>query len=377
MKKVLFISHNATRSGAPIFFLNLITWLKENKAVVPYILLVDGGALELPFRTLGPTWVWQDFHGKANIKERIAGKISRKLKGSLYHERILRTIKKEQIELIYANTIVATKLASKFKAVLHIPSLLHLHEMSFSASHYYPEFIQEKYIKQFNSYIAITSSVQKFLTTSLNVKEKDIFIIPPFFEINNREFIKTKENQFVIGCSGLANWRKGIDLLPTLIAHLYYNSMLEGLKFVWVGPIEEDVKEKIYYELSLIDCEQFLVFTGAVLDPENYYSTFDVMCLLSREDPFPLACLEAASLGIPLICFENTGGMADFIKNGESGFVVPFLNFQKLAEKITYFRINKEEREEFGRAAAIEASRYTIDNIADQIYSVLKETASV
>jgi glycosyltransferase involved in cell wall biosynthesis len=57
-------------------------------------------------------------------------------------------------------------------------------------------------------------------------------------------------------------------------------------------------------------------------------SGFDVFTLTSREDPFPLAMLEAAGLGVPVVSFA-TSGAVEFAGSGGGdplAEVVPYLD---------------------------------------------------
>jgi glycosyltransferase involved in cell wall biosynthesis len=47
--------------------------------------------------------------------------------------------------------------------------------------------------------------------------------------------------------------------------------------------------------------------------------------LPSREDPYPLVCLEAACHGKPIVCFDGAGGMPEFVRE-DAGRVVPYLD---------------------------------------------------
>jgi glycosyltransferase involved in cell wall biosynthesis len=56
------------------------------------------------------------------------------------------------------------------------------------------------------------------------------------------------------------------------------------------------------------------------------------------------------SSGLPVIVSENTG-MADLIRKGGEGFVVPIRNSDAIAEKLTFLYENRERRVSMGRAA--------------------------
>ena len=55
--------------------------------------------------------------------------------------------------------------------------------------------------------------------------------------------------------------------------------------------------------------------------------------MTSREDPFPLVNLEAAISGVPIICFEKSGGSPEIIDDS-SGFVVPYGDTQEMSSII-------------------------------------------
>ena len=53
--RVLFVSHEATRSGAPIMFLHFLRWLRANTSLSFEILLLAGGPLADDFAAVAPT----------------------------------------------------------------------------------------------------------------------------------------------------------------------------------------------------------------------------------------------------------------------------------------------------------------------------------
>jgi hypothetical protein len=55
-KKVLFLSHDASRTGAQILLLNLVRWLKINSDISFQIMLRNRGVLERESRGLARVW---------------------------------------------------------------------------------------------------------------------------------------------------------------------------------------------------------------------------------------------------------------------------------------------------------------------------------
>lgn len=114
-----------------------------------------------------------------------------------------------------------------------------------------------------------------------------------------------------------AEARKGFDYFLDLAA---LNSSYE---WIWVGKnnpsmLAEALKRNGVSEFSNV------TFTGYV--PSNQigsiYAASDVFALTSREDPFPSVVLEAFAAGMPVVAFDGNGGYTDIVIDGETGFLV-------------------------------------------------------
>ncbi len=91
-------------------------------------------------------------------------------------------------------------------------------------------------------------------------------------------------------------------------------------------------------------------------NPLDYYSAIDAFASVSREDSFPLVCLESASFAKPILCFEKAGGMAEFVEN-DCGFVVPFLDTGRFADKILELCENPESHKNARRKCRKKSAR--------------------
>ena len=60
----------------------------------------------------------------------------------------------------------------------------------------------------------------------------------------------------------------------------------------------------------------------------------NLFVLASRFEGFPNVLLEAGVLGIPLVAFDNPGGMAEIINNDKIGLLAKSNNSADLAKKI-------------------------------------------
>jgi Glycosyltransferase len=85
--------------------------------------------------------------------------------------------------------------------------------------------------------------------------------------------------------------------------------------------------------------------------------------LTSREDPFPLVVLEACDYELPIICFDNSGGMPAYVKNGP-GFVVPFEDVGKMAEVVSTLLEDENLRLSVGKTARTRLHTSHVSEIA-------------
>ena len=128
---------------------------------------------------------------------------------------------------------------------------------------------------------------------------------------------------------------------------------------------------KISHDIKKAGLEQYVHFCGHVANPLDYFAASDLFALVSREDPYPLVCLEAAMLGKPILCFANAGGMPEFVEN-DAGFVVPYLDIDAMADKVTEFIKDEKLLEDMGaRASRKVKERHVVSVAAPRIIEVI------
>jgi len=106
----------------------------------------------------------------------------------------------------------------------------------------------------------------------------------------------------------------------------------------------------------------------------DYFAAADVFALTSREDPYPLVCLEAAALAKPIICFADAGGMPEFVEE-DCGFVVPYLDVEAMADRVIALLDSAECRLTMGANARRKvAERHDISVSAPRIMEIIERT---
>jgi D-inositol-3-phosphate glycosyltransferase len=117
-----------------------------------------------------------------------------------------------------------------------------------------------------------------------------------------------------------------------------------------------------------------VTFLGAV-DHERlpyYYSAADVCVVPSFYESFGLVALEAMACGTPVVA-SRVGGLASTIRDGETGYLIPWRCPEPFAERIEVLLANKELRDAFGRASRDLAARYRWSNVAESVLDIYRE----
>ena len=117
------------------------------------------------------------------------------------------------------------------------------------------------------------------------------------------------------------------------------------LRILGEGPLRGSLEAQID-ELGLHDR---VMLVGEVLDVPAYLAESDIFALSSRWEGMPLSILEAMTAGLPVIAC-NAGGLAEVVLDGQTGFVVPQADPEKLAAALTKLIEDTELRQQFGAA---------------------------
>ena len=115
----------------------------------------------------------------------------------------------------------------------------------------------------------------------------------------------------IVLAAGYADRRKGVDLLARAAVRACARDA--RLQVVWAGACAAEVCAEVRAALDAAGLSGRFHFIGPQDDVDDAYAAADVYALVSREDPFPSVALEAWSMGVPVVAFAGSGGIADLI----------------------------------------------------------------
>ena len=376
LHKVLFISHEASRSGAPIVLLHLLKWIKHNTDLQFDILLLADGPLRSDFEVLSQTFVLSKLTRQHSYQTRIKRKLRKTTLNDEY-KKAAATLAKNKYGLVYGNTIVTLPWITIFKENHAVKTLCCIHELAYATGYFFTNAYIEENLRITDAIIAVSGAVKTHLMTAFNMPADkislryefiDTAVIPSFNE-DLRESTGIKPGQFIIGTGGSPSWRKGTDLVIPLVLKLTELYPGFDFKIAWLGADAGDEWAKLLrYDAAKCGVDDKLLFISNKPDPLNYLNLFDVFVLLSREDPFPLIVLEAAFLKKPVIAFENSGGIPEFVTQG-AGLLAPYLNIPKLAELVYEVSRDIDNAKQMGlKGNELVVANYSINKVAPAIY---------
>jgi glycosyltransferase involved in cell wall biosynthesis len=382
MKRILFIGHDGSRTGAPIVLLHLLNWLKKNTDISISLLLLWGGDMEPQYQEAAPTMLWH----LPQPQSIWAGRIRHWTRQQRRHEdKILKKIQDFQPDIIYSNTVISAEMGVRLKRMLNVPLVCHVHELQGIIDAYIGRDKFIKISKSVDLFFAASQAVGENLVQQNEIHKDDTVVVYEFIDtsINSlsniqlesiRKELGIPNSALIIGGSGAIQWRKGSDLFIQLSAFMK-ELRAELPYFVWLGsntsfPL---FAQQLLDDVQILGLTEHVKFIGARPNAIDYMQIFDVFTLCSREDPYPLVCLEAAAIGKPVLCFADSGGMPEFVAE-DAGFVVPYLRADIMAQRINLLLNNSEARQQLGTNAQNKVRQQHDVNIASvQIVSILEE----
>jgi glycosyltransferase involved in cell wall biosynthesis len=372
--RILFITHETGRTGAPMVLLHFLKWLKEYKPKITVdVVALRGGDLEAEFQQNSSLFI--NYHSLTkNQTLPLFNRILKKLK--IYSPTPIAALLNRQLiqndyTIIYANSVLSVPFAVKLKQTGAQSKLIaHIHELNTVIKQYVPDF--SFYINQIDSFITPSLAVSNNLIEHWNIKEErlnKVYECTDVIEASTNKIMS--KSTFTVGASGTVNWRKGFDLFIQVAGYIHNKYPQFEIQFVWVGKLDNFLKILVEEELKKLNIYQNVSFIGEVSNPAFIFNSFDLFLMTSREDPFPLVCIEAGMLGKPIICFQSATGTEEIIING-GGKVVPYLDVKAMALEVIEYYNNPENIKKDGKFNQSAFSKFTPQLICPQYFEIIQ-----
>lgn len=120
------------------------------------------------------------------------------------------------------------------------------------------------------------------------------------------------------------------------------------VKFILTG--DGFLRRKIEKEIKRLGLKDKIILTGWRKDAASIISCLDIYVLTSLWEGLPVTAIEAMAASKPVVA-TDTGGIAEIISDGKTGFLAKPKDSGALAERLTLLLKNKDLRITMGRNA--------------------------
>jgi glycosyltransferase involved in cell wall biosynthesis len=323
-KRIIVVSHNAYKEGAPILALHLIKHLRNFFDYEVVTLLAAGGDIASEFEAYSRVYRYDLLTGneRTNLCE-------------LLHE--------QGYNFALCNTSAVGYVVEDLTlAGIECTSLIH--ELPYVINIANLKTSLEKIFEHSKNFIFPAEYVKSRLEESFkidhiksHIRNQGRFMRNPYLRRSAfaREQLRLRlqcsTNTRIILGVGSGEYRKGIDLFVD--AGINVLSRQDNILFVWVGNVKDDESESAKKKILLSNTVNYFRFLEFEKDIGLFYSGSDLFFLASREDPFPSVYIDALTAGIPVIAFNNAGGFVD-THSSIGGTLVDNFNTVEAADSI-------------------------------------------
>lgn len=374
-KKILFISHDASRTGAPIVFKYHLNFIKSAAPELPFdIYLMQPGVLQNEFAKISKLTIADN----SLIFLRVLFKLTR---NSFYqHYQFNKLIRNKEYNIVYGNTVVTApllKIAKIHNSLTY--TVMHVHELDIAIKQCLGKQLFIDSISYIDRFVAASLAVKNMLIHNYEIPESKIYLhyeYIPMDYFDEKNAINLSTPGFNICGSGSLDWRKGIDLFIRIVYLLNKVVKNNDFHFYWIGGNRGSMDfERVDYDIKRLGIERKITIIEYCDNPLQYMQACDVFLLTSREDPFPLVCLEAASVKLPIVCFNNAGGMIEFV-DSTNGWVIDYLDLDKIVELFENLMTRPSIVTDKGLKAYEKVQQFNINIGGEKIISFLKSLSN-
>jgi glycosyltransferase involved in cell wall biosynthesis len=175
----------------------------------------------------------------------------------------------------------------------------------------------------------------------------------------NSAGIKPREN-VVIFVGRLEDCQKNL----TGLLNIWAKTKRDGgwiLKIVGDGPDRQKFEE-LAYRLNISDS---VSFTGWINDPSPIMQSAKLFCITSFFEGFALVIAEAMANGLPVVSYDLPYGPSDIISDGQDGLLIPYLDEDAFAQKLSELMADEDRIIAMSDAAKIKSQQFSVDKITD------------
>ncbi len=287
------------------------------------------------------------------------------------YARLVRIIKKENIDLIYSflhpNTVLFSSAAKIRK---HVGSwIVSVHATGSAAGGRLVKPYLKPFLKGVDRFIAVANAHKKYLAREEGLPSAKIEVIHNGVDTSKyipgqpdeglRSLLGLKKNYPVITTVASLKPLKCVDVFLEAAALILGSGIDANFLVVGDGP-ERGALEKSARELGL---GEKVVFAGLRDDVYDLLRLSDIFVLSSKTEAFPNVILEAMAAGLPVVA-TDVGSVRELVMTEKTGLLVERNDAESLAGAVNSLLQDRSRAAAFGQSgrAAVEAG-FTLEKM--------------
>ncbi|MCU1370372.1 MAG: glycosyl transferase family 1 [Ilumatobacteraceae bacterium] len=342
--QVLVVGHDASRTGAPGLGLRWVRWAGETGLARPAVWLDRGGPLVAAFEAAAPTQV-----------ARWAAPLGRLV--PVRHPL-------DRAPFVLANTVAAWATAASVRKRTQL--VVWVHELDHVADRIVRPAQRTALLAETDHLIAEGDRVAAMLVQRWHVDPGRITVVPSFADPAGAPPAAPGPGRPDVVAIGSMSPRKGPDAFVAVLGALL--PAHPELRAAWVGgPTTSDAADLVRHDLAAAGLGDHVRLVGEVDDATAWLAPGTILLHPAREDPDPVAVVEAALRGVAVVTWD-TGGAADLLRSAGLGHLVaPAGDVLGLARRVDDLLRDPSARQAAGQALQQAAARRTTEHAAPLI----------
>lgn len=343
--KILFISNTSHLGGAESSLLDVVSILVSSFQAI--VALPENGVLAQKLKKMAPLYFVKLIRFKRNGIFGITAQLWQLFRGVIG---IFRIVINEKVACIYANTTQAYLYAVPVKLLTGRPIIWHLRDnLPGKKLTWFLSFFADKIICISDQLLQQIPHKNKAYVVYNGIDTK-IWCKPNLPEGGLRtEFGLDRKKLIIAHIAQLIPWKR--HELFVEVAHYIRNQDLDVHFFI----IGSDVfngfasyKDELVKKIKSLDLTYHLTMMDHRENILSQLADVDILVHLADQEPFGRILVEAMALEIPVVAM-NSGGPAEIVIDGQSGFLMDNCEPRYIAEKICYLLNRPSLREKFGK----------------------------
>lgn len=386
--RVTWLGHGAERTGPPIYLLRILEGLQARTDVEPSVVLLDGGPLLGAFEALAPTTVvrTEPLTGGRRAAASVLSRLgSHRRAQQVAHPSHRGPGSEAPADVVVVNTAGSIRALDALSAPpRHL--VTHVHELATGLDHWLDPVWRGRMLDESEELWVVADAVGDHLVDQYGVDPSRLRlhrgVLPsdalqpadPDARRRRRKELGIAPDHVLVGASGTLDWRKAPDLFLEVAARASAASPVT-LHFAWAGGDPTSTWARwLLAQAAALGLGDQIHLVPEEDRPDRWFGALDLFVLPSREDAYPLVCLEAAAAGVPIVTFRS-GGAPELLVDG-GGAVVDHPDVGALAAALVHLANDPTERALQGTAARRAAERHTIEAALPSLVADLHRVAA-